>query len=80
MAHTHHSILGDQIYGGRLQLPKGASPELITELRQFKRQALHASELGLTHPTTKKQMTWQAPLPDDMLKLIDVLKQDAALR
>ncbi len=79
MTHIRHPLLGDQIYGGRLQLPRGASPELIEQLRKFKRQALHASELGLIHPVTKKEMSWQAPLPDDMQNLIKVLRSDAKL-
>ncbi len=77
MASIKHPVVGDQTYGGRLQLPKGASPELITELRQFKRQALHAIELGLVHPVTQKRISWQAPLPDDIQHLINVLRQDA---
>jgi 23S rRNA pseudouridine1911/1915/1917 synthase len=76
MSYIHHPLLGDFTYGGRLQLPKGASPELIKTLREFKRQALHASELSLTHPTTHKMMTWQAPLPEDMKHLIGVLKDE----
>jgi 23S rRNA pseudouridine1911/1915/1917 synthase len=76
MTHIHHPILGDQTYGGRLQLPKGASPELIQMLRQFKRQALHAFELGLVHPVTGESMTWRAPLPDDMKALIECLRND----
>lgn len=75
--HIHHPLLGDPVYGGRLHLPKGATPALVNELRSFKRQALHASELGLIHPVTKKQMTWHAPLPDDMQQLITILKRDA---
>lgn len=77
MAYIHHPLLGDPVYSGRLQLPKGATPELVNQLRQFRRQALHASELGLVHPVTNKPMSWQAPLPDDMKTLIDVLKKDA---
>jgi 23S rRNA pseudouridine1911/1915/1917 synthase len=77
MAHIRCPLLGDPLYGGRLQLPKGATPELVKTLREFKRQALHASELSLTHPITHKVMTWQIPLPEDMQHLIDVLKQDA---
>ena len=77
MAHIRHPVLGDQTYGGRLQLPKGASDELIKALREFKRQALHACELGLIHPVTKKPMTWQIPLPEDLQELIRVLKDDA---
>jgi 23S rRNA pseudouridine1911/1915/1917 synthase len=76
MAHIRHPVFGDQTYGGRLQLPKGASAELIKTLREFKRQALHACELGLTHPVTKKAMTWQVPLPSDIQELIRALKDD----
>jgi 23S rRNA pseudouridine1911/1915/1917 synthase len=76
MAHNKHAIIGDPIYGGRLQLPKGATPPLVQLLRQFKRQALHATELSLVHPTTGKTMSWRAPLPDDMTNLIDTLQAD----
>lgn len=76
MAHAHHPILGDPVYGGRLQLPKGASAPLVDMLRKFKRQALHAVELKFTHPTTKKTIQCHAPVPDDMQALIDVLKAD----
>lgn len=77
MAHIQHPILGDQVYAGRLQLPKGATQPLIAKLRTFKRQALHASEIELEHPTTHEHMSWKAPLPDDMKELIDVLTKDA---
>ncbi|MES2216770.1 MAG: 23S rRNA pseudouridine(1911/1915/1917) synthase RluD [Pseudomonadota bacterium] len=76
MAHIHHALLGDPIYGGRLKLPKGATPELIAMLRQFKRQALHAFELGIIHPVTREPMTWRAPLPTDMRELIECLRTD----
>lgn len=75
-AHIKHPLLGDQTYGGRLQLPKGASPEMIAMLRQFKRQALHAIELGFIHPVTQKPMHFEAPIPSDMRELINVLKKD----
>lgn len=79
MAHIRYPILGDQVYGGRLQLPRGASPALIEKLRSFKRQALHASELGLIHPVTQREMRWQAPLPQDLQDLIRILKEDVQL-
>lgn len=77
MAAIHHAVVGDQVYGGRLQLPKGATPELVTMLRQFKRQALHAQRLELTHPVTQKRISWKVPLPDDMQHLLRVLRDDA---
>lgn len=76
MAHIHYPILGDQTYGGRLQLPKGATRELVQMLRSFKRQALHACELSFIHPITNETVNFTAPLPEDMQKLILVLKDD----
>lgn len=74
MAHIHHPIVGDKIYGGRVRLSKGMSTRLIQTLRQFNRQALHAYALGLTHPTTGKQMRFEAELPNDMQQLNEALK------
>ena len=76
MAHIQHAILGDPTYGGRLQLPKGATLPLVTMLRQFKHQALHAFELGIIHPVTQEPMTWRAPLPADFKELIQCLRED----
>lgn len=76
MAHIRHPIVGDPVYGGRFKLPPKATPELIDELRNFKRQALHAAELTLEHPITHEQMTWKAPLPADMQQLLLCLKCD----
>lgn len=77
MAHIHHPLIGDQLYGGRPRALKGASEEFREALRLFDRQALHATMLRLYHPITGIEMEWHAPLPDDMVKLISVLKDDA---
>jgi 23S rRNA pseudouridine1911/1915/1917 synthase len=42
----------------------------------FPRQALHAAELTLTHPRTRQVMTWRAPLPRDMKRLLDSLRKE----
>jgi 23S rRNA pseudouridine1911/1915/1917 synthase len=76
MAHVNHPLLGDQLYGGRPRLPKGASETFINTLRGFDRQALHATMLRLYHPVTGIQMEWHAPLPQDMVDLITALKAD----
>ena len=75
-AHRRHALVGDGTYGGRLALPAGASAELIEALRKFKRQALHAARLGLTHPTSGAELAFEAPLPADLATLIDVLRDD----
>lgn len=78
MAHIRHPVVGDPVYGGRVQLAKNMTPALIQALRQFKRQALHAFALGFEHPESKEHMRWEAPMPDDMRALVNALKQDAA--
>jgi 23S rRNA pseudouridine1911/1915/1917 synthase len=79
MAHIKYPIVGDNVYGGRLLLPKGASPELVEALRKFPRQALHAAQLDLDHPVTGKRISCTAPLPQDMQELLKVLEADAKL-
>lgn len=76
MAHIGFPIVGDPVYGGRLKPPKGAKPELLDYLQQFRRQALHARLLGFGHPETGAYMEWESPLPEDFLKLLELLEQD----
>ncbi|MDV2856849.1 MULTISPECIES: 23S rRNA pseudouridine(1911/1915/1917) synthase RluD [Oceanimonas] len=76
MAHLKHPLVGDPVYGGRLKPPRAAEPELMDFLRGFKRQALHAVMLRLEHPISGELMEWHAPIPDDMVKLVEVLRAD----
>jgi 23S rRNA pseudouridine1911/1915/1917 synthase len=76
MAHLNHPLIGDQSYGGRPRPPKGATPELFELLRSFRRQALHAVKLSIAHPITGEVMTWQAPIPDDMVAMTLALRED----
>ncbi|GAA0352911.1 23S rRNA pseudouridine(1911/1915/1917) synthase RluD [Bowmanella denitrificans] len=76
MAHLHHPIVGDPLYGGRPRPPKSASEELREMLRDFKRQALHAAQLELAHPISGEWLSWQAPLPLDMVNLLSTLRAD----
>ena len=75
LSHAGHSLIGDPMYGGRVRFPKKASEELKEVLMSFKRQALHSKKLTLIHPISGDSMSWNAPLPDDMLMLIEVLKK-----
>lgn len=79
MAHKHYPLVGDPLYGGRPRIPKGASDELITALRGFKRQALHAESLGLIHPHTGEQMQFDCPMPADLAELIAILAREDKL-
>jgi len=74
LAHIHHPIIGDKIYGGRLRLPPKSSVELQTCLKNFPRQALHARSLSLLHPETGVDMHWEVSLPADIQQLLSTLR------
>lgn len=76
MNFIHHPLFGDSTYGWRLKLPPKMVPELAEELRQFKRQALHAKKLELTHPHTGKRMLFECDYPEDLAKIMHVFEED----
>ncbi|GIU02909.1 23S rRNA pseudouridine(1911/1915/1917) synthase RluD [Shewanella algidipiscicola] len=76
MAHIGHVLVGDPVYAGRPRPPKGVTPEFFEIYMGFKRQALHAIRLELAHPFTCEIMSWQAPVPDDMVQLTRALRED----
>jgi 23S rRNA pseudouridine1911/1915/1917 synthase len=63
--HIRHPLVGDETYRRGTRHGIG-----------FARQALHAAELTLVHPQSRKPMSWQAPLPRDMKRLLDTLRRD----
>ncbi|MEI5906546.1 RluA family pseudouridine synthase [Bacillus spongiae] len=56
MKHTGHSLLGDDLYHGNMEV--------------IKRQALHSKELSFYHPFLKKVVSFSAPLPADMASIM----------
>jgi 23S rRNA pseudouridine1911/1915/1917 synthase len=79
MAYLTHPLVGDPTYGGRAKPPKECAAELLQLIRGFGRQALHAAMLSLEHPVTGEMMEWHAPIPDDMVKLAEFLREDTRL-
>jgi 23S rRNA pseudouridine1911/1915/1917 synthase len=77
-AHRRHALVGDPVYGGRLALPAGATEPMIAALREFRRQALHATRLEFAHPESGETLNFEVPPPADFLTLIDVFRADAA--
>ncbi len=68
MTYINYPLVGDPVYAGRPRPPRKADEALLTVLRGFKRQALHAAMLRLAHPITSEIMEWHAPIPDDMVQ------------
>jgi 23S rRNA pseudouridine1911/1915/1917 synthase len=61
--HIRHPLIGDTVY--RRGTRHGIN---------FPRQALHAAELSLVHPSSRETMAWSSPLPRDMKRLLDELR------
>jgi 23S rRNA pseudouridine1911/1915/1917 synthase len=68
MASIGHPLLGDPVYG-RSRKTHG---KILKDLH-FHRQALHAAELGFTHPVTKHRLSFASPMPPDMQELFNAL-------
>ncbi len=74
MAHAGHGLIGDKTYGGRRKLsPRVLGEAAVAAARAFPRQALHAATLGFKHPVSGAEMSFDAPLPADMLALLEAL-------
>jgi len=76
MSHLRHPIVGDPVYAGRHRVPAGAQAELVDYLQGFKRQALHAWRLSFIHPENGEEVSYEAPLPEDMQRLLNLLQAD----
>jgi len=66
-------VLGDGLYSGRTLIEPGflrlpAGPPLL------ERQALHAASLALDHPASGERLTFSAPLPADLERMLAALR------
>jgi 23S rRNA pseudouridine1911/1915/1917 synthase len=83
MQHIATPIVADRLYIGTAELRKSdiqqtqrpvpGSAEDVSDVL-IARQALHAFRLTLQHPVTGKEMTFEAPLPDDFLRTLEFLR------
>ena len=71
-------IVGDPLYGGKRKFAPGTSEDLKKEISELNRQALHAYSLSFIHPVDQNIITNTAPMPNDMKKLIENLRQHAS--
>ena len=76
-----HPVIGDDFYGmlGELkperERPSKGEPALAPISPYINRQALHAAELSFAHPMTAEWHTFSAPLPDDMERAVDLVRE-----
>ncbi|MEY8239443.1 MAG: 23S rRNA pseudouridine(1911/1915/1917) synthase RluD [Cycloclasticus sp.] len=80
MSHLNHAIVGDPVYGGRFRAIANASELLSDTLRSFRRQALHAARLGVVHPISGEEISWDCEMPEDMKNLVQVLTTETPVK
>jgi 23S rRNA pseudouridine1911/1915/1917 synthase len=73
--HIKHPLFNDFEYGGD-KILKGTTFSKYKQFvencfRMIPRQSLHAKSLAFTHPTTRKWMTFDSELPQDMKSVIE---------
>jgi 23S rRNA pseudouridine1911/1915/1917 synthase len=74
-SYIKHPLFNDEVYGGN-QILKGTT---FAKYQQFvkncfkilPRQALHAKSLAFDHPVTRKRLSFDSELPEDMKQVID---------
>lgn len=64
-----HPIVGDAMYGGVHR----RVPADVRAVQRLDRPFLHAHRLVFTHPRDGKRLAFTAPLPDDLLSVLDAL-------
>lgn len=78
MLHVKTPIAADRMYAGHasISMDEIAPPQTAdcTNDILIARQALHAFRLTLRHPVTEAVMEFEAPLPDDMQRLLTALE------
>jgi len=76
LSYIKHPIVGDDMYGGKLIYPwQLQDSEPTVQEPVINRVALHAHTLEFKHPTTNKMVKFEAPLPEDMQNLLDMLRK-----
>ena len=72
LTHIGHPLIGDRDYGAHFATKaRTLDPAIAKTVGRFRRQALHASQLGFEHPATGEHLHFEAPLPADFAGLIE---------
>jgi 23S rRNA pseudouridine1911/1915/1917 synthase len=78
LAHIGHPVFGDPTYNGRNIIAGPGNPQQKAEVKRLlelmPRQALHARTLGFVHPQSGKREYFESRLPDDMERVLAVLR------
>ena len=73
LASVGHPVAGDATYGGS-RTPSSRRAAAREALSSLDRPALHAARLALTHPANGKRLEFEAPLPADLIEVLERLR------
>ena len=73
LASMGHPIVGDATYGGT-RAPSSSAAGARAAIAAFPRPALHAAALAFDHPLTGARLSLEAPLPEDLARLLAALR------
>ncbi len=74
LAWMKHPVVGDEVYGGGRDKTV-SEPQVRGAIAKLNRQFLHAHELGFHHPRTNQKLRFTAPLPTELLHVLEVIRQ-----
>lgn len=79
LQHLGHPLAADPLYGRAPHRVQGITPGVVEALERLGRQALHARMLRLRHPADGEERRFEAPVPEDLLALLAVLREEDAV-
>lgn len=73
-AHIKHPIVGDSVYneGRDNTIP---DPQVKKAVREMDRFFLHSEKLEITHPVSKERMSFEAPLPNELVSILTLVQE-----
>jgi 23S rRNA pseudouridine1911/1915/1917 synthase len=74
MTYKGNPIIGDKLYRKKNKKFKKIDMELNSMIKNIDRQFLHAKSLGFVHPSSNKEVHFEIPLSNDLLKLVKKLR------
>jgi 23S rRNA pseudouridine1911/1915/1917 synthase len=78
MASLGHPITGDTLYGAPKEMRAGHGKHGDATSISLPRNFLHAAELELSHPRTGAKLSFQSPLPPELLALLATIERGPA--
>lgn len=75
LSYYGNPVIGDKTYGHGYE-NQIKTPEIRQAINSLKGNALHAHRITFFHPKTNEILFFQAPIPDDINKLIEILRHN----